>query len=173
MNFLPEEQGENFKVNLYDHGCGVAVADFDGDGLDDIYFLNQFGRNALYRNKGDGTFEDVATRAGVALGDRVCVGAAWADTRNNGRQDLYVTSTRGGNVFFRNNGDGTFTDDTEKAGLTHGRRTRKRPYSSTMTTTASSTCSSPIPPSGPSTSTTGPPLLPRRQRILENGRQPS
>ena len=119
MNFLPEEQGENFKNNLYDHGCGVAVADFDGDGLDDIYFLNQFGRNALYRNKGDGTFEDVATRAGVALGDRVCVGTAWADTRNNGRQDLYVTSTRGGNVFFRNNGDGTFTDDTEKAGLAY------------------------------------------------------
>ena len=59
MNFLPSEQGETFKINLYDHGCGLAVGDFDGDGHDDIYFVNQLGPNALYRNKGDGTFEDV------------------------------------------------------------------------------------------------------------------
>src|SRR5690349_1277673 len=45
MAFLPGEQGEKFKINLYDHGCGVAVGDFDGDGFDDIYFLNQLGRN--------------------------------------------------------------------------------------------------------------------------------
>ena len=38
MAFLPTEHGEKFKINLYDHGCGVAVADFDGDGHDDIYF---------------------------------------------------------------------------------------------------------------------------------------
>ena len=62
MGFLPGEQGEKFKINLYDHGCGVAVADFDGDGHDDVYFLNQLGPNALYRNKGDGTFEDVTAR---------------------------------------------------------------------------------------------------------------
>jgi hypothetical protein len=117
MAFLPGEQGANFKINLYDHGCGVAVADFDGDGHDDIYFCNQLGKNALYRNKGDGTFEDVTNKAGVGLGDRICVAAAWGDTRNTGKPDLFVTSTRGGNVFFRNNGDGTFTDVTEKAGL--------------------------------------------------------
>jgi hypothetical protein len=117
MRFLPNEQGEKFKVNLYDHGCGVAVGDFDGDGYEDIYFCNQLGRNALYRNKGDGAFEDVTDKAGVALGDRICVGATWADTRNKGLPDLFVTSTRGGNVLFRNNGDGTFTDVTEKAGL--------------------------------------------------------
>src|SRR4051794_8416185 len=56
MRFLPSEQGEQFKTNLYDHGCGVAVADFDKDGHDDIYFLNQLGENKLYRNRGDGTF---------------------------------------------------------------------------------------------------------------------
>src|SRR5262245_15619344 len=70
MRFLPGEQGEKFKMNLYDHGCGVAVGDCDGDGHEDIYFVNQLGPNALYRNKGDGTFEDVTDRAGVALGDR-------------------------------------------------------------------------------------------------------
>src|SRR6266446_5153549 len=56
MAFLPGEQGENFKINLYDHGCGVAVADFDGDGFEDIYFCNQLGKNALYRNLGGGKF---------------------------------------------------------------------------------------------------------------------
>jgi hypothetical protein len=117
MRSLPGEQGETFKINLYDHGCGVAVADFDGDGRDDIFFCNQLGANALYRNKGDGTFEDVTEKAGVALGDRICVAAAFADTLNRGRQDLFVTSTRGGNVFFRNMGDGTFKDVTREAGL--------------------------------------------------------
>jgi enediyne biosynthesis protein E4 len=108
MSFLPAEQGENFKVNLYDHGSGVAVGDFDGDGHDDIYFVNQLGGNALYRNRGDGTFEDVTARAGGAVGDRVCTGATFADYDNDGRQDLFVTSTRGGNILFRNQGDGTF-----------------------------------------------------------------
>ncbi|MBI1918213.1 MAG: CRTAC1 family protein [Planctomycetes bacterium] len=117
MNFLPGEQGENFKVNLYDHGCGVAVGDFNKDGLDDLYFVNQLGPNKLYRNKGDGTFEDVTDKAGVGLGDRVCVAAAWGDYDNDGYPDLFVTSTRGGNVLFHNNGDGTFTDVTKTAGV--------------------------------------------------------
>src|SRR3954453_8176094 len=71
MRFLPNEQGEGYKVNLYDHGCGVAVADYNGDGFDDLYFVNQLGPNALFRNKGDGTFVDVTKEAGVALGDRI------------------------------------------------------------------------------------------------------
>ena len=51
MNFPPNEQGATFKINLYDHGSGVAVGDFDGDGLDDIYFCNQLGPSSLYHNK--------------------------------------------------------------------------------------------------------------------------
>jgi len=119
MKFLPLEQGENFKGNLYDHGCGIAVGDYDGDGFDDIYFLNQLGPNALYRNLGNGRFVDVTKEAGVGLGDRICAAATWADYDNDGRQDLFVTSTRGGNVLFRNLGNGKFEDVTKKAGVAH------------------------------------------------------
>ena len=77
MTFLPNEQGEFFKTNLYDHGSGVAVADYDGD--DDVLFLNQLGANALYRNRGDGTFENVTAQAPeLALADRICVAAVGA-----------------------------------------------------------------------------------------------
>ena len=61
----------------------------------------------------------MAAAAGVALGDRVCVGATFIDYDNDGSLDLYVTSTRGGNVLFRNRGDGKFKDVTKEAGLTH------------------------------------------------------
>ena len=116
-SFLPTEQGENFKVNLYDHGSGVAVADVDGDGLDDLYFCNQLGPNALYRNVGGGRFEDVTVRAGVALADRISVSAVFADVDGDGRLDLYVTTTMGGNALFHGDGDWRFTDVTAKAGL--------------------------------------------------------
>ncbi len=119
MRFLPNEQGETFKINLYDHGCGVAIGDFDGDDFDDIYFVNQLGKNALFRNRGDGTFEDVTTKAGVGVGDRICVAATWVDYDNDGLLDLFVTSTRGGNILFRNTGGGKFEDVTARAGLSH------------------------------------------------------
>lgn len=117
MRFLPGEQGANFKINLYDHGCGVVVGDYDGDGHDDIYFLNQLGKNGLFRNRGNGTFEDVTERMGVAVGDRICVGAVFADYDNDGDQDLFVTSTRGGNLLFRNENRERFVDVTREAGV--------------------------------------------------------
>jgi hypothetical protein len=107
-------------------GSGVAVGDFDGDGDDDLYFLQQpaladylAGRpgraNELYRNNGDGTFTEVGEQAGVAL--RAWGNAAYfADYDNDGDQDLFVANW-GSNHFFWNNGDGTFTDATESAGL--------------------------------------------------------
>lgn len=109
---------EKFKVNLYDHGCGVAVADYDGDGDDDVLFLKQLGMNGLYRNRGDGTFDNVTREAGpLALTDRICVGAAFGDYDNDGDQDLYITSTRGGNALFENQGGGRFRDVTKRAGV--------------------------------------------------------
>lgn len=120
MANLPDEQGERrFRINLYDHGSGVAIGDFDHDGRDDIYFLNQYGPNALYHNKGDGSFEDLTARAGVAVQGRVSVGATFADYDNDGYEDLFVTTTRGGNILFHNRGDGTFEDVTQKAGVAH------------------------------------------------------
>jgi enediyne biosynthesis protein E4 len=118
MAFLPNEQGESFKINLYDHGCGVAVADYDGDGDEDVLFLNQLGANALYRNRGDGTFENVTDEAGpLAMNDRIKVGAAFGDYDNDDDQDLYITSTRGGNVLLENVGKGRFVDVTDQAGV--------------------------------------------------------
>jgi len=118
MQFLPGEQGEVFKTNLYDHGCGVAVADYDGDGDDDLYFCNQLGPNALYSNDGKGNFADVTGQSGsVALPDRICVSAAFGDYDNDGDQDLFVVSTRGGNALLRNDGSGRFFDVTQAAGV--------------------------------------------------------
>lgn len=118
MKFLPLEQGENFKINLYDHGCGVAVVDYDGDGDEDVYLVNQLGPNGLYRNDGTGKFTNVTDEAGVGVGDRICVAPLFADVDADGDQDLYVTSTRGGNLLLVNDGRGKFTDGTAAAGLT-------------------------------------------------------
>ena len=117
-SFLPGEQGAAFRINLYDHGAGLAVGDADGDGDDDVYCCNQLGGNALFANDGAGRFTDVTARAGVALADVVSVAAAFADVDGDDDLDLYVCTTRGGNVLFRNRGDATFEDATAAAGLT-------------------------------------------------------
>jgi enediyne biosynthesis protein E4 len=119
MSFLPGEQGKTYKVNLYDHGSGLAIGDFDADGHDDLYLLNQKGANGLYRNRGDGSFENVTRKAGVELGDRVSVGAVFADYDNDGLQDLFVTSVRRGNTLFHNEGGGRFRDVTREAGVAY------------------------------------------------------
>jgi hypothetical protein len=132
-------------------GFGCAVADYDNDGWPDI-FVSNFGKNRLYHNNHDGTFIDVAEKAGVALGNW-STGATWGDYDGDGRLDLFVPGYvhydlanppasgdkgiafsfcqfRGENVscgprglkgepdhLFHNNGDGTFTDVSEKAGV--------------------------------------------------------
>jgi enediyne biosynthesis protein E4 len=108
---------KHMRMGHYDHGSAVAVADVDGDGLYDIYFVNQVGGNELWKNLGNGKFKNITQEAGVALAGRVGVGAAFADIDNDGSPDLFVTTVRGGNALFKNDGHGHFTDITQESGL--------------------------------------------------------
>src|ERR1700756_419076 len=114
-------------------GPGVALFDYDNDGRLDLFVVNgapladpttkgtipqKTGPeywNRLYRQKADGTFEDVTVKAGLQ-GTGYAMGVAVGDYDNDGFEDLYVTAY-GGNKLYHNNGDGTFSDVTEKAGV--------------------------------------------------------
>ena len=116
-NRVVEDAGITYKAVHYDHGNGIAVADVDDDGLYDVYFVNQAGANELWRNLGDGRFEDLTHTAGVGVIDRISVAASFADIDNDGDPDLYVTAVRDGNILFENLGDGRFRDITASSGL--------------------------------------------------------
>ena len=107
-------------------GTGVAWLDYNQDGLMDLFFV-QSGetdaykpahplRSALYRNNGDGTFTDVTEKAGLGGTGHYAQGVAVGDFDNDGYPDLYVTGY-GHAILYHNNGDGTFTDVTAKAGV--------------------------------------------------------
>lgn len=117
VHHVVPEASYNYMGVHYDHGTGIAVADIDGDGLYDIYFVNQVGGNELWKNLGNGKFKNITDQAGVALKGRISVAAAFADVNNTGRPDLFVTTANEGNVLFRNDGNGHFTDVTEQSGL--------------------------------------------------------
>jgi len=95
---------------------GAAVLDFDGDGREDIFVAGGDG-NRLYRNRGDGTYEDVAAKAGVTGQEGEAVGALAFDYDNDGWTDLYVTYLDRPNLLYRNRGDGTFEEVGKKAGV--------------------------------------------------------
>jgi hypothetical protein len=122
------------------YGMGVAVGDYDNDGYPDLFVTN-YGKNILYHNNGDGTFTDVTAKAGVA-GGGWSVSAGFVDYDNDGKLDLFVTrymdwDTKhnkdcGGNYhtycppeefpattnfLYHNNGDGTFTDVSQRSGI--------------------------------------------------------
>ena len=134
------------QANIADpsYGMGVSVSDYDGDGFSDVYITN-LGRNALYRNNGDGTFSGVTEEAGV--GDpEWSVSSAWGDLNGDGLPDLYVANYIVSNpenplycgepdkgirsychislfdgvsdTIYRNDGDGRFTNVSREAGFT-------------------------------------------------------
>jgi enediyne biosynthesis protein E4 len=111
-------------------GTGVAMIDYDGDGLTDLFFVNgttlegfppdKAPTNHLYRNRGGRTFENVTAKAGLAAsgwGQGACVG----DYDNDGHDDLFVTYW-GENRLYHNDGHGRFTDVTAAAGVTPSKR---------------------------------------------------
>ncbi len=116
---IVDDAGKTYKAAHYDHGNGLAIADVDGDGLTDIYFLSQVGGNQLVRNLGGGKFEDITAAAGVAVNGKVSVTASFADIDNDGDADLYVTTVRGGNMLFENDGKGHFKDVSAASGLNY------------------------------------------------------
>lgn len=130
-----------------DYGIAAAVGDYNNDGYPDLY-VACYGQNKLFRNRGDGTFEDVTAKAGVGL-TGFSTGAVWFDYDGDGLLDLYVlryckwsvetdvvcegpkgqrdvckpeTYVAATNVLYHNNGDGTFTDVTKKAGVAPAKR---------------------------------------------------
>jgi hypothetical protein len=128
-------------ANSANFGIGAAAADYDGDGLVDLLVTN-YGHNVLYRNRGDGTFEDVTQRAGLNA-PGLYTSAVWFDFNNDGRPDLFVghfvryskkleQECKTAGVYhycypasydpwpsrlYRNNGDGTFTDVSVPSGI--------------------------------------------------------
>jgi hypothetical protein len=116
---IVDDAGKTYKAAHYDHGNGLAIADVDGDGRTDLYFVNQVGGNELWRNAGGGRFENITSTAGVTVPGEVSVSASFADIDNDGDADLYVTSVRGGNHLFENDGQGRFKDITIAAGLAY------------------------------------------------------
>jgi hypothetical protein len=126
ITFLQDSTQTEEKLYLETMGTGVAWLDYDQDGLMDLYFV-QSGptdlykpdhpmRSALYHNNGDGTFTDVTEKAGVAAENHYGQGVAVGDYDNDGYPDIYVTGY-GSAILYHNNGDGTFTDVTKKAGV--------------------------------------------------------
>ncbi len=137
---ITKKAGITFKLNygddiykniLQSSGNGITIFDYNNDGFMDLYLMNgtyiegisnpegekyEDSHNDLYRNNGDGTFTEVSKAAGVDCPHTWSMAAGAIDLNNDGFQDLYVLNY-GPNVFFHNNGNGTFTDITSSLGL--------------------------------------------------------
>jgi hypothetical protein len=123
-NTLDETEDFNIIQYLYFYnGGGVAIGDINNDGWSDLYFISNQHGNRLYLNKGNFKFEDITANAGVAGAGNWKTGAALADVNGDGLLDIFVCGVGnykkfdGRNQLFINNGDLTFTEKADEAGL--------------------------------------------------------
>ena len=107
-NYLSDERAMESSVRT--SGSGVAAGDVDGDGWCDLYFCGMENSNALYRNLGNGRFEDITKSAGVACPDQFSTGAVLADVDGDRDLDLLVNSVGGGTRLFLNDGKAKFIE---------------------------------------------------------------
>ena len=126
INFRHTNAASSEKYLIETMGSGCGWIDYDQNGLLDFYLVNGAGtrvytptqplRSALYRNNGDGTFSDVTEKSGVGAEGLFGMGVAVGDYDNDGFPDLFVLGY-GRCILYHNNGNGTFTDVTERAGV--------------------------------------------------------
>ncbi|MBK0378410.1 VCBS repeat-containing protein [Mucilaginibacter segetis] len=127
INFVNKNEATD-SINILDYlyfynGAGVASADFNNDGLEDLYFVSNQGENKLYLNKGNLKFEDITKKAGVAGNSSWKTGITIVDINGDGYKDIYVSVVadykgfKGKNQLFINNGNLTFTECAAKYGL--------------------------------------------------------
>ncbi len=131
IRFLHDNAASSEKYLIETMGSGCGWIDYDQDGLLDLYLVNGAAtriytpayalRSALYHNNGDGTFTDVTDKAGVGAGGLFGMGVAVGDYDNDGFPDLLVLGY-GKCVLYHNNGNGTFSDVTARAGVANAGR---------------------------------------------------
>src|SRR5262250_2877337 len=131
IHFVHDNAATADKYLIETMGSGCGWIDYDADGLLDLYLVNGAAtrlykpkkplRGALYRNNGDGTFTDVTEKAGVGAEGLFGMGVAVGDFDNDGFPDLFVCGY-GRSILYHNNGNGTFTDVTSRAGVRNAGR---------------------------------------------------
>jgi hypothetical protein len=114
---------EQAGLRVWGPGFAASWVDYDGDGFLDLFIANNLGGlferktpNRLFHNNGDGTFTEVTEHAGLDT-RWPSIGGAWGDYDNDGRPDLFLSNGLGRSQLYHNNGDGTFSDVSEKAGV--------------------------------------------------------
>ena len=123
-NMIVNQQDLNiFKYRNFYNGGGVAIGDINNDGLPDVYFTSNLGKNVLYLNKGNFKFEDISKKAGIQGSKLWSTGVVMIDINNDGFLDIYVCNAGNSkgedqkNELFINNGNLTFTEKAEEYNL--------------------------------------------------------
>lgn len=130
QNILVETEASNYYQYMYSYiGGGVAAADFDNDGLEDLFFVSNSADNKLYHNQGDFQFKDITESAGIKQEPGFDAGVTVADVNNDGYVDIYIcrggwidTDNRFANLLYINQGDLSFKEQAEEYGLSDQNR---------------------------------------------------